>query len=131
MKNILIRLIIFIGVIKGLPLCRNEFGYLFSPYLENKFGFNSFKRLNKRKDKVASYIVSYVSKAPISLNGNYIYRSSRGLNNRKTYNVTNAMYKFYETNGVMLSDGLDVEFENDFIIKFKTSKENIDYILNI
>ena len=97
----------------------NQFGYLSNSKLD-VLGFNSFSKIESI-EKVANYILKYISKDCVKNSKNQVYISSRGLKKAErtelNTNINNDINFSYSNDFV---DILDFDLENcsrDFLLK--------------
>lgn len=97
----------------------NKYGYLSSSKLD-VLGFNSFSKIESL-EKVANYILKYITKDCVKNSKNQIYISSRGLKKAErtelNTNINNDIEFTYSNDFV---DILDFDVENcsrDFLLK--------------
>ena len=110
-------------------LSKNEYGYLHNPVFLDLFGFNSFIKLYGNKDKVASYISSYITTNPVFL-GSSLYFCSRGLQRKEKIDLTDLYQDYNSKNGAILLPP-NCDFENDFVRLYNLNKKEVDKITNI
>lgn len=110
----------FHGLMSGLSdLYINKFGYLSCSKLD-VLGFNSFSKIESL-EKVANYILKYITKDCVRNSHNQVYISSRGLKKAErselNTNINNDIHFTYSNDFV---DILDFDVQNcsrDFLLK--------------
>lgn len=111
----------FHGLMSGVSdLYINKYGYMSNSKLD-VLGFNSFSII-KSIDKVANYILKYISKDCVKNSKNQVYISSRGLKKAERTELN--------TN---IKNDIKFSFCNDFvsIIDFDVEKAHRDFLLKI
>lgn len=111
----------FHGLMSGVSdLYVNQYGYLSNSKLD-VLGFNSFSQI-KSIDKVANYILKYISKDCVKNSKNQVYISSRGLKKAERSELN--------TN---IKNDIKFSFSNDFvdILDFDLQKAHRDFLLKI
>lgn len=98
----------------------NKFGYLSSSKLD-VLGFNSFSKI-KSIEKVANYILKYISKDCVKNSKNQVYISSRGLKKAERTELN--------TN---INNDINFSYSNDFvdILDFDVQNCSRDFLLKI
>lgn len=111
----------FHGLISGVSdLYVNQYGYLSNSKLD-VLGFNSFSKI-KSIEKVANYILKYISKGCVKNSKNQVYISSRGLKKAERTELN--------TN---IKNDIKFSFSNDYvdILDFDVEKAHRDFLLKI
>ncbi len=111
----------FHGLMSGLSdLYVNRYGYLSSSKLD-VLGFNSFSKIESL-EKVANYILKYISKDCVRNSKNQVYISSRGLKKAERSELN--------TN---INNDIQFSYSNDFvdILDFDVEKCSRDFLLKI
>lgn len=119
----------FHGLCNDIDLAINKNGYLHNLVFAEEFGHNSFFKLDSNKDKVASYISSYITTNPIFL-GSSLYFCSRGLKRKEKIDLTDLYQDFNLKNGAILLPKY-CDWENDFVKIYNLKKKEVDKITNI
>ena len=110
----------FHGLMSGVSdLYVNQYGYMSNSKLDI-LGFNSFSRI-KSIEKVANYILKYITKDCVKNSKNQVYISSRGLKKAErtelNTNINNDIYFSFSNDYVDILD-FDVEkCSRDFLLK--------------
>lgn len=111
----------FHGLMSGVSdLYVNKFGYLSCSKLD-VLGFNSFSKIESL-EKVANYILKYISKDCVKNSKNQVYISSRGLKKAERSELN--------TN---INNDIEFTYSNDFvdILDFDVEKCSRDFLLKI
>lgn len=110
----------FHGLMSGLDLYVNKFGYLSCSKLD-VLGFNSFSEIQSL-EKVANYILKYITKDCVKNSKNQIYISSRGLKKAERTELN--------TN---IKNDIKFSFSNDYvdILDFDVEKSHRNFLLKI
>lgn len=98
----------------------NKYGYLSCSKLD-VLGFNSFSKIESL-EKVANYILKYISKDCVKNSKNQVYISSRGLKKAERSELN--------TN---INNDIEFTYSNDFvdILDFDVEKCSRDFLLKI
>lgn len=98
----------------------NQFGYLSNSKFD-VLGFNSFSKI-KSIEKVANYILKYISKDCVKNSKNQVYISSRGLKKAERTELN--------TN---INNDINFSYSNDFvnILDFDVQNCSRDFLLKI
>lgn len=111
----------FHGLMSGVSdLYINKYGYMSNSKLDI-LGFNSFSKI-KSIEKVANYILKYISKDCVKNSKNQVYISSRGLKKAERTQLN--------TN---IKNDIKFSFSNDFsdLLDFDVQKVSRDFLLKI
>ena len=110
----------FHGLMSGVSdLYFNQFGYLCCSKLDC-LGFNSFSKIESL-EKVANYILKYISKDCVKNSKNQVYISSRGLKKSErselNFNINNDIKFSYSNDFVDILDFDVQKVSRDFLLK--------------
>lgn len=111
----------FHGLMSGVSdLYINKYGYMSNSKLDI-LGFNSFSKI-KSIEKVANYILKYISKDCVKNSKNQVYISSRGLKKAERTQLN--------TN---IKNDIEFSFSNDYvyILDFDVQKADRNFLLKI
>lgn len=111
----------FHGLMSGLSdLYSNQYGYLSCSKLD-VLGFNSFSKIGSL-EKVANYILKYITKDCVRNSHNQVYICSRGLKKAERSELN-----------ININSDIDFSYSNDFvdILDFDVQKVNRDFLLKI